>query len=414
MSAERPPFPVRLVVTDDLQRSRLTVFFRWLLAIPHYIWIALLGVAVTIVVFVNWFIVLFRGQTPQSLHDFITGFLRYATRVEAYVLLAANPFPGFYPMDDQGYPVDLEFDPPARQNRWKTFFRLFLAIPAMAISSALLWGGSRGGGAGYYAGGLAFVIAFLLWWVGMVQARAPRGLRDLLAYCMGYTAELWAYLFLVTDRYPYTGPNAYAVTPVAGEPAPAPHVVSLSVTDDLRRSRVLVFFRIPVVIPHVIWWLGWTLLALVTGILMWISALIIGRPPRPFHRFISAYLRYTTHLTAFFLLIGNPFPGFVGLRGSYPVELQLPEEPQQQRRLVTLFRVFLAIPALLVSSGLSGAMWTASFFAWFVALWRGEMPDGIRNLGGLAIRYSGQTNAYLYLLTERYPHSGPRPDPTSP
>ena len=411
MSAERPPLPVRLVVTDDLHRSRLTVFFRWLLAIPHYLWIALLGTAAAVVVFINWFIVLFRGQTPQSLHDFLTGFLRYATRVEAYVLLASNPFPGFYPMDDKGYPIDLEFDPPAPQNRWKTFFRLVLAIPGLAIGSTLVLGGSRGGG--YYAGGLAFGIAFLLWWVGLVQARSPRGLRDLLAYCMGYTAHLWAYLFLVTDRYPYTGPNAYAL-PLEESESAAPHPVSLSVTDDLRRSRVLVFFRIPVVIPHVIWWLGWTLLAFVTAILMWIIALVIGRPPRPFHRFVSAYLRYTTHLTAFFLLIGNPFPGFVGKRGSYPVDLQLPEEPQQQRRLVTLVRLFLAIPALLVSSSLSGAMWTASFFAWFVALVRGQMPDGIRNLGGLALRYSGQTNAYLYLLTERYPHSGPRPDPASP
>lgn len=29
---------MRLTVTDDLRRSRLTVFFRLLLAIPHFIW----------------------------------------------------------------------------------------------------------------------------------------------------------------------------------------------------------------------------------------------------------------------------------------------------------------------------------------------------------------------------------------
>ena len=130
--------------------------------------------------FVNWFIVLFKAQTPQGLHDFITGYLRYATWVEAYVLLAANPFPGFYLLigSTYHYPVDLEFDPPARQNRWKTFFRLFLAIPAMTIASLLLWGGARGGGYSV-GGGLAFGIAFLLWWVGLIQGRSPRGLRDL-------------------------------------------------------------------------------------------------------------------------------------------------------------------------------------------------------------------------------------------
>src|SRR5207244_7323778 len=34
-------YPVRLVVTDDLRRTRLTVFFRLLLAIPHFIWLSL-------------------------------------------------------------------------------------------------------------------------------------------------------------------------------------------------------------------------------------------------------------------------------------------------------------------------------------------------------------------------------------
>ena len=33
--------PVQVVVEDDLQRSRLTVFFRLLLAIPHFIWFVL-------------------------------------------------------------------------------------------------------------------------------------------------------------------------------------------------------------------------------------------------------------------------------------------------------------------------------------------------------------------------------------
>ena len=37
------PHPVRIVATDDLVRSRLTVFFRAFLAIPHYLWAFLLG-----------------------------------------------------------------------------------------------------------------------------------------------------------------------------------------------------------------------------------------------------------------------------------------------------------------------------------------------------------------------------------
>ena len=35
------------------------------------------------------------------------------------------------------------------------------------------------------------------------------------------------------------------------------------------------------------------------------------------------------------------------------------------------------------------------------------MPEGLRNIGAVALRYSGQANAYLFLLTDRYPYSAP-------
>jgi hypothetical protein len=402
-----PPHSVRLLVTDDLRRSRLTVFFRLLLAIPHYLWAALLGVPLFVVVFLQWWVLLFRGRPAQGLHEFTAGYIRYATHIEAFVLLAADPFPGFYPMSDKPYPLDLEIDPPAPQTRWKTFFRVLLAIPAMLVSGALLWGGPRSGS--YFSGGLGFGAAFLLWWVGLIRGRAPRGLRDLVAYCIGYAAQFSAYIFLVTDRYPYSGPNAF----VTAREDELPHPVRLTVTDDLRRSRLLVFFRLPVAIPHIVWLVLWTIVALLVAVLNWFCALVIGRTPRPFHRFLGAYMRYSTHLNAFLYLVGNPFPGFVGKPGSYPVELEL-GPMERQKRLVTFFRLFLALPAFVVVGGLNAALFVAGFLGWWVSLVRGQMPDGLRNLGAYSLRYSGQVYAYTLLLTERYPDSGPRPDPASP
>ena len=134
--------PIRLVVRDDLQRSRLTVFFRLLLAIPLFVWVTLRGIAAFVVAFVNWLAVLVQREVPPSLHEFVANYVRYATQVSAYVFLAANPYPWFRCQSD--YPVDVEIDPPVQQGRWGGFFRLLLAIPALVIASVLGGGFTTG------------------------------------------------------------------------------------------------------------------------------------------------------------------------------------------------------------------------------------------------------------------------------
>src|SRR3954454_19636526 len=66
--------PIRVVVTDDLERSRLTVFFRVLLAIPLFIWFGLWSIAAFFIAIVNWVVTLVQGRSPQSLHDFYASY----------------------------------------------------------------------------------------------------------------------------------------------------------------------------------------------------------------------------------------------------------------------------------------------------------------------------------------------------
>ena len=119
--------PITLSFTDDLRRNRLTVGFRWLLVIPHLIWLTIWGIAVFFAVIANWFATLFAGQTPQGLHDFIAQYLRYSTHVNGYLYFLADPYPGF--LGDRPYDADLSIAPPAPQNRWITGFRVILVDP---------------------------------------------------------------------------------------------------------------------------------------------------------------------------------------------------------------------------------------------------------------------------------------------
>ena len=416
------PHPVRLVVEDDLRRNRATVFFRIILAIPHLIWITLWTIGVVIAAIANWFATLITGRPPASLHRFLSTYVRYSVHLNAYLHLVADPYPGF--LGEEGdYEVDVRLpQEPVAQARWKTLLRLILVLPA-AVLAALLGGAtgpslnvfafggrssrrgsSRYSGGGGFGGALSGVAAFLGWFASLAQGRMPRGLRDAGAYGIGYGAQVLAYTLLITDRYPNTDPTEI----LQSVPSPPVHPVHLvGDAHDLRRSRLTVFFRLPLAIPHIIWLNLWGIAIEIVAIINWFATLFTGSPPRVFHRFIAAYLRYQQHVLAFVSLAANPFPGFTGAAGTYPLDLQLPADPQRQNRWKTFFRLLLGIPAFLVGIVLFYGLLVAGFFTWFVALATGSAPWGLRNLMAYALRYLAQVNAYVLLLTDRYPHASP-------
>jgi hypothetical protein len=150
----------------------------------------------------------------------------------------------------------------------------------------------------------------------------------------------------------------------------------------------------------------WGIAAFFAVLVNWFVTLFRGRPSAPLHRFVAALLRYQAHVYAYAQLVANPFPGFVGRRGSYPIDLELPG-PERQRRLITGFRFFLAIPAFFIAGALGTVAVIAAIFSWFYALARGRVPRGLRNVGALSLRYGAQATGYLVLVTDRYPYSGP-------
>jgi hypothetical protein len=397
--------PIRLVVNDDLGRERLAVFFRWLLSIPHFIWLVLWGIAVFFAAIANWLVTLIRGSSPSALHNFLAAYVKYVTQFYAYLHLAADPYP---PFDGRaGYPVDVTIEPPTRQNRWTVAFRGVLFIPAALLVTALVGapsGTSRIGRRGANSSlnwGLLRVAAVLGWFAIMARGRMPRGLRDAAAYAISYGAQSWAYALLLTDRYPNSDPlAALADLPVRDDP------IRLELDDELRRSRLTVFFRLLLAIPHLIWLQLWGIVVLLAALVNWFATLLQGRSPAALHRFLSAYLRYEFHVLAFLYLAANPFPGFVGRAGSYPFEIVIAEGAKQNRWKVG-FRLILAIPALILSGAYGSLVASAALLGWFAGLATAKMPRGLRNAAALALRYHAQTTGYLLLLTDYYPYSGP-------
>ena len=83
------------------------------------------------------------------------------------------------------------------------------------------------------------------------------------------------------------------------------------------------FFRLPLALPHFVWLAAVVGCRLRRAIVGWLRRSSTGRLPASLHRFLAAYVRYTSHVFAFVTMVGGPFPGFDGRQGSYPIDIEI-------------------------------------------------------------------------------------------
>jgi Domain of unknown function (DUF4389) len=81
---------------DAMELNRWLPLVKWLLAMPHYVVLALLAIAAVFCVIIAWFAILLTGRYPRPLVDFVVGVFRWWLRVAAYAfLLTTDRYPPF-------------------------------------------------------------------------------------------------------------------------------------------------------------------------------------------------------------------------------------------------------------------------------------------------------------------------------
>ena len=79
-----------------LDLNRWLPLVKWFLAIPHYIVLFFLYIAMVVVVIVAWFAILFTGRYPRSMFNFVEGVIRWHNRVVGYAfILVTDRYPPF-------------------------------------------------------------------------------------------------------------------------------------------------------------------------------------------------------------------------------------------------------------------------------------------------------------------------------
>ncbi len=149
----------------------------------------------------------------------------------------------------------------------------------------------------------------------------------------------------------------------------------------------------------------------VTGalaIVSWFVILFTGRLPESLANFQIMILRYTTRANFYSGFLYDRYPPFdftLSARdpGGSPVELNVVPELENRNRLTVGLRIFWIIPAMLYAL----LIWIVAAFCWlfafFAILFTGRWPEGLRSWVMKFNRVSVRLEAYILLLSDRYP-----------
>lgn len=183
-SASHPRLQYDVEYPESL--SRWLIFVKWLLAIPHLIVLAILGIGVAIVSVIAWFAILITGKYPEGMWNFVLGTLRWSARVQAYIMLQRDEYPPFG--FDGEYPVHLDLQYPTQLNRWMVLIKWLLAIPHYIALYVLQI--------------IAQVITIIAWFAILFTGKYPRSMFDFIVGYSRWNARVSSYTLLMTDDYP--------------------------------------------------------------------------------------------------------------------------------------------------------------------------------------------------------------------
>jgi len=242
------------------RQRRWSVLLRVVLGLPLIIWLAVITIAAVVTVIVAWFAALVNGEVPGAMQRFLTDVARYNAKVEAYLSLLTDRWPGLSLQARPHDQVSLEIDH-VRLNRAAVLFRAILAIPAGLVASVLSLG--------------AYLLTFVMWISALILGRVPQALHEARGQVWRFTIRSSAYIELLTPTQPFEG--FFGDAPAADTGSGDDSVTGLSTTSPLSRWGRIFF---------IVTLLSGVYLQTQPSVLRWPTAYVLDRAVGP--TFITA------------------------------------------------------------------------------------------------------------------------------
>ncbi len=203
------------------------------------------------------------------------------------------------------YPARLKITYQEKHDRLRSFLRLLWAIPILIVMSALTSSGDTlmikeiGNEASYSGGGITGGLFFATLLMIVFRRKYPQWWFDFVLELNRFTTRVWAYVLLLTDRYPST----------TEEQSVKLEIDYPNVKKDLNDLLPLVKWLLA--IPHYFALFVLVLAAILATVLTWLSIIFTGKAPRGLFDFVEGVLRWGLRVNAYaFLLVTDKYPPF--------------------------------------------------------------------------------------------------------
>lgn len=187
-----------------------------------------------------------------------------------------------------GYPIGVDVDPPARQDRWSVLLRVFFYLPIGFVVQ-------------YITNALA-AIWLLSWFPIVFTGRFPASMHNFAAGSLKWSTRATGYLALLTDHYtPFS---------IGDEPQYPVHVRAEGETEDRNRITTFPLIRLIMAIPHLVVLVFLGIAAVVVVIIAWFAALFTGQVPDGMQTFLVGILRWSTRVQGYVFNLTDRYPPF--------------------------------------------------------------------------------------------------------
>lgn len=185
------------------------------------------------------------------------------------------------------YPIRVRIDPAAPQRRLTVLFRLLLFIPHLILL--------------YVLGIVMAVVIIIAWFAILLTGSYPRSMYGFAVNFLRWLTRTYGYLCLLTDKYP---PRSWEDD--------ATYPIRLAVDERTTgRNRLTVFFRVLMMIPHLIVLGVLGFVAEVLLVVAWLVALFTGSVPAGIHNYVAGVMRWWIRLLGYYyLLLCDEYPPF--------------------------------------------------------------------------------------------------------